>query len=210
MNRTLRNDDGFTTVELLGASLCATILLAALYGFSSQQLANLLVEETKTATLEDARGALDIMVRELKNAGSWGEGSAPSECKRIVTATPTLLRVQADLNGDGDCDGAISVVETGEDVTYELNKPTAACPGFITIRRNGNCLVANAVVSSKEPLFSYFDANGLQLAGTPLVDEVKRVSIKFSVEVPDPTSQGKRSGKTVKSTLSSSVKFRNS
>jgi Tfp pilus assembly protein PilW len=210
MNRALRNDDGFTTVELLGASLCATMILAALYGFSSQQLANLLVQETKTAILEDARGALDIMARELKNAGSWGEGAAPSECKRIVTATPTFLRIQADLNGDGDCDGAASTVETGEDVTYELNKPTDACPGFVIIRRNGNCLVANVVISSKEPLFTYFDANDLQLPGYPSVEAVRRVSIKFSVEVPDPTSQGKRSGKTLKSTLSSSVKFRNS
>ena len=196
-------------MELLGASACAAIFLSALYGFYSQQLAYLLVQETRTATLMDARGALDIMVRELKNAGSWGEGTAPLGCKRIVTATPNLLRIQADLNGDGDCDGATSGVETGEDVTFDLYKPTDTCPGAITIRRNNNCLVANVVVSSKEPLFTYFNGDDVQLAGNPPVDSVRRVSIKFSVEVPDPTPQGKRLGKTLRTTLSSSVKFRN-
>jgi hypothetical protein len=209
VKRLLPAYQGFTTVELLGASVCAAILLSALYGFYSQQLAYLLVQETRTATLEDARGALDIMARELKNAGSWGQGTAPLGCKRIVAATPTLLRIQADLNGDGDCDGATSVAETGEDVTYDIYKSTDTCPGAMTIRRNNNCLLANVVVSSKEPLFTYFDSNDAQLAGNPPLDAVRRIKIKFSVEVPDPTPQGKRVGNMLRTTLSSSVKFRN-
>jgi hypothetical protein len=84
------------------------------------------------------------------------------------------------------------------------------CPGPMTIKRNGNCLVANVVVSSKEPLFTYFELNDVQLGGNPAVADVKRVRIRFSVEVPDPTPQGKSLGKTIKSTLSSSVEFRNS
>ena len=196
---------GLTTVELLGAALCAAIILAALYGFYREQLFNLLLQEARTATLEDARGALDIMVRELRNAGFWGTGMAPTGCKRIVTATPTLIRIQADLDGNGDCSSAV----VGNDVTYDLSNGTPTCPGSI-IRRNGNCLVANVVVSSGEPLFTYFDIADTQLPGNPPLDAVKRIRIAFSVQVPEPTPQGKKSGRTIRSTLSSSVEFRNS
>jgi hypothetical protein len=203
VKKIIRSRAGLTTVELLGAALCATVILSALYGFYREQLVYLLLQETRTATLEDARGALDIMIRELRNAGWWDKGFAPPSCKRIVTATPTIIHIQADLNGDEDCDGA-----TGENVTYDLYKGTESCPGMI-LRRNGICLVANVVVTAGEQLFTYFDANDAQLAANPPVDAVKRVRIKFSVEVPDPSPQGKRSGKTIRSTLASSVEFRN-
>ncbi len=204
MKRMLWSRKGLTTVELLGAALCAAIILAALYGFYREQLFNLLLQEARTATLEDARGALDIMVRELRNAGFWGTGMAPAGCKRIVTATPTLIRIQADLDGNGDCSSAV-----GDDVTYDLSNGTPTCPGSI-MRRNGNCLVANVVVSSGEPLFTYFDIADTQLPGNPPLDAVKRIRIAFSVQVPEPTPQGKKSGRTIRSTLSSSVEFRNS
>jgi hypothetical protein len=207
VTKLIHSRKGFTTVELLGAALSAAVILSALYGFYREQLVHLLLQETKTATLEDARGALDIMVRELRNAGSWGKGPAPAGCKGIVAATPTVIRIQADLNGDGDCDGAAES-ERGENVTYDLSKGTDTCPGMI-LRRNTFCLVANVHVPFGEPLFTYFDADDSALAQNPPLDSIKRVRIRFSVEVPDPTPQAKKSGKTIRSTLASSVEFRN-
>jgi hypothetical protein len=207
---------GFTTVEFLGATACAAIVLSALYGFYREQLFSLLLQEMKTVTLEDVRGSLDIMVRELRNAGSFPLTTDASCVKdgsgnplRVVSATSTSIQIQADTesrNG-GDPDGKCT--ETGEVVTYDIGGATAACPGPMIIRRNGYCLVANVVVSAREPLFTYFDGSDLPFAGNPPVDAVKRIGIKFSVEVPDPTPQGKRLGKTVKTALSSSVTFRN-
>src|SRR3990167_4136259 len=71
MNRIVWDRRGFTTAELLVAALFGMIVMATLYGFFRDQLFNLLAQETKTATREDARGALDMMVRELSNAGSF-------------------------------------------------------------------------------------------------------------------------------------------
>jgi len=205
-----------TTVELLSAALCAAMVLAALYGFSHQQLFSLLLQEFKTAALEDARGALDIMARELRNAGLFPVSTDATCLKdgsgnplRIVSATWSSIQIQTDTEspGTGDPDGKCT--ETGERVTYEIGKGTDACPGPLTIRRNTACLVANVAVSSKEPLFTYFDVNDAQLAANPPPDAVKRVRINFAVEIPDPTPQGRRSGRTIKSSLSSSVEFRN-
>ena len=203
MKSILWNAEGVTTIELVVAALFAGIILATLYGFYRHQLFSLLSQEVKTATLEDARGALDIMVRELRNAGYWGSGTSPPGCQKIVMATPNSIRIQADLDANGDCNSAV-----GDDVTYDLSNATPTCPGLI-LRRNGNCLVGSVVIPPGAALFSYFDGADAQLAASPAVDSIQRVKITFSVQVPEPTPEGKALGRTVASTLTSSVEFRN-
>jgi len=214
MNKIVWDNKGFTTAELLVAALFGMIVMATLYSFYREQLFNLLAQEAKTATREDVRGGLDLMVRELRNAGSWGTGTVPvtvgggsTPCSRVVTATATSLRIQADLNGDGDCESATSA-ETGEDVTYDLGSATSTCPGSI-IRRNSNCLVANVVIPTGSSLFTYYDSSNTQLSSSPTVANIKRVKITFSVQVPEPTPEGRAAGRNITSTLSSSVDFRN-
>ncbi len=208
LRRRLQSSKGFTTAELLVAALFGMIVIATLYGFFRDQLFNLLSQEAKTATLEDARGALDLMVHELRNAGSWAtEGTAPTGCQRIVTATATSIHIQADLdgqlvNGVPNCNSA-----TGEDVTYDLSSATFTCPGSI-IRRNGDCLVAN-VVTPTVSLFTYFDSNNTQLAASPPVGNIKRVKITFGVQVQNPNPNARAANPYVRSTLSSSAEFRN-
>ncbi len=212
MRRFVWDKRGFTTAELLVAALFGMIVIATLYGFYRDQLYYLLAQETKTSTLEDARGALDMMVRELRNAGSWGTGTKPATCSRIVQATATIIQIQADLNGDGDCHNGVPETdtdETGEDVTYELyTTATPTCLGS-NIRRNSNCLVANVVATS---LFTYYksDNSSFTPANTSADrDLIKRVKITFSVQVPEPTPEGKAAGRNITSTLTSSVEFRN-
>lgn len=200
--------EGFTTAELLVAALFGMIVIATLYGFYREQLYNLLAQETKTSTLEDARGALDMMVRDLRNAGSWGTGTKPATCERVVSATATSIQIQADLDGSGTC----PIASTGEDVTYTYistaNPSTDTCPGK-RITRNGNCLVANVVATS---LFTYYksDNSSFTPANTSADrDLIKRVKITFAVQVPEPTPEGKAAGRNITSTLTSSVEFRN-
>ena len=210
MKRIFWNDRrGFTTAELLVAALFGMIVMATLYGFYREQLFQLLAQETKTATLEDARGALDMMVRDLRNAGSWGTGSQPTGCSRVAQATATAIQVQMDTRGssdgsapDGDCG------DSGEDVTYDVGSATSTCPGSI-IRRNGNCLIPNVVIPTGSSLFTYYDSSNADLGSSPTVTSVKRVKITFSVQVAEPTPEGKAAGRNITSTVSSSVEFRN-
>lgn len=207
---------GATTVELLGAALSAMVMLSGLYAFYRDQLLYLVVQETKTATLEDARGALDIMVRELKNAGSFPilpvttcVKDAAGNPLRIVSAAANSINIQTDIRSPGTTNPDGNCTEPDESVTYDIGKPTDTCSGPQIIRRNSVCLLANVVVSAAEPLFSYFDVNDAPLPANPPADAIKRVRIKFAVEVPDPTPQGKSAGKTIRSTLTSSVEIRN-
>ncbi|MDP2604214.1 MAG: hypothetical protein Q8S00_16735, partial [Deltaproteobacteria bacterium] len=75
----LANIRGATLVESLVSLLLGTVMITGLYGFFRSELFHHLSQEAKTATLEDARGALDIIVQDLRNAGSWGTGTAPPE-----------------------------------------------------------------------------------------------------------------------------------
>jgi len=217
MKRQFRqNQRGVTLIEQLVSLLLGAAMITSLYGYFRHELYRFVSLEIKTATLEDSRGALDIMVRDLKNAGSWGTGSAPAEtgaaddpsgdadtvCNRVYSATPVLLHVQMDLNGNGNC----ADNDPRENLRYEITGPTATCPGPYVIRRNGDCLVANVVPESVGKLFTYYDADGYDLGAAPAAAAIKRVRIAFAVETKNPDA---KSGGSLSSRLSTSVEFRN-
>jgi type II secretory pathway component PulJ len=212
----LRDQVGATLIEQLIALLIGSALITCLYGYFRAELYHTLAVEAKTASLEDARGALNIIIQDLRNAGSWGSGSVPSEigttddpnndadtvCNRVYAATATMIHVQMDLNGNGNC----ADNDPRENIRYELAGPTSTCPGPNIIRRNGDCLVANIVPTFTGKVFSYYDAKGMDLGNAPPRDAIKRVKISFTVRVknPDPKVSG-----NLASIVSSSVEFRN-
>lgn len=211
------NQSGVTLIEQLVSLLLGSVLITSLYTYFRAELYRTASVETKTGSLEDARGALDIIIRDLMNAGSWQNGSPPLEtgaaaddpdqdsdkvCNRVYAASPSTIHIQMDLNGNGNC----ADLDPRENIRYELVNPTATCPGPQIIRRNGDCLVANVVPASAGKVFTYYDANGADLGPNPARDAIKRVKIAFSVQVknPDPNGSG-----NLTSTVLSSVEFRN-
>jgi type II secretory pathway component PulJ len=211
------NQRGVTFIEQMIALLLGSVLITSLFGYFRSNLYQQLVLETRTAGLEDARGALDIMIRDLRHAGSWTGGSVPNEiggtvddpdndadavCNRVYAASAALIHIQMDLDGNGDCADS----DPRESIRYELTGPTSTCPGVNIIRRNGDCLVANVVLPVAGKLFTYFDGDGIDLGSSPALDSIKRVRIAFAVQVknPDPRLSG-----NLASTLSSSVELRN-
>jgi Tfp pilus assembly protein PilW len=210
------NQRGTTLLEQLIALLLGSTVIVGLYGFYRAQLYQTLAQETKTAAVQDGRGALDIIVRDLKNAGSWGAGTAALEtgstddpdgdadtvCNRVYAATPAMIHVQMDLNGNGTCADS----DPKESIRYELTGPTASCSGTRIIRRNGECLVANIQTATAGRLFTYFDAAGADLGDAPAPDAIRRVRIAFTVQLkhPDP-----KIGGSISSELATSVELRN-
>ncbi|MGE5302900.1 MAG: PilW family protein [Alphaproteobacteria bacterium] len=207
---------GTTLIEQLLALLLGAVMMTSLYGFYRAGLYQFIAQETKTATLQDARGALDIIVRDLKNAGSWGTGGAPAEsggaddpdgdadtiCNRVYAATAGMIHVQMDLNGNGTC----ADTEPRENIRYEITGPTATCPGSKILRRNGDCLVAHVVTATVGKIFSYYDSAGADLGDTPPLQAIKRIRIAFSVQEKNPDP---RVGGTLASNLATSVELRN-
>ena len=216
MARTFLEQDGVTLIEQLVSLLLGSVLITSLYTYFRAELYRTASVESKTGSLEDARGTLDIMIRDLMNAGSWQNGFPPLEtgaaddpdqdpdtvCNRVYAASPSIIHIQMDLNGNGNC----TDTEPRENIRYELANPTATCPGPQIIRRNGDCLVANVVPALPGKVFTYYDANGADLGPNPARDAIRRVKIAFSVQVknPDPNGSG-----NLTSTVLNSVEFRN-
>ena len=213
----LRYDNsGVTLIEQLVALLLGTVVIASLSEFYRAELFRTISQEVKTSTLEDARGALDIIARDLRNAGSWGTGSAPpetggvddpnndadSDCNRVYAASAGMIHVQMDLNANGNC----ADTEPRENIRYELTGPTSTCPGTAIIRRNGDCLVANVKTATAGKLFSYYDATGADLGDSPSPAAIKRIKIAFAVQLKNPDP---RVGGNMTSTLSTSIELRN-
>jgi type II secretory pathway component PulJ len=203
-------------IEQLASLLIGSVLITSLYGYFRSELYHVLRLEVQTGTLEDARGALDIMIRDLREAGSWGGGTVPSElggaddpnsdddtiCNRVYAASASLIHIQMDLNGNGNC----ADTDPRENVRYELTGPTGTCSGSNIIRRNGDCLVANVVPAISGKIFTFYDSNGADLGNTPSLRAIKRVKIAFSVQVKNPDP---KIGGSLTSALSTSVEFRN-
>jgi type IV pilus assembly protein PilW len=115
---------------------------------------------------QNARGAMDVISRELKMAGYKPNGGTFAG----VTYSASQLRIQADLVGnDGLTTG------TDEDVIYTYDSTNDQ------ILRNGQTLADNVTAFD----FSYLDATGTTTTTTANIRQVS-ISITAQTAKPDP------------------------
>jgi len=165
-----------------------------------------------------ARSVLDMMVREIRNAGNNPTGTTSgTNCAGgsagtpgVVTATATSFRFTYDFQGttagsvpNGTCGDA------DEDITYAYDT-TGCAAGLGNITRNGStnpltdCNVTNSFT------ISYFKQDGTSLTapvtGTNLA-LIQRVQISLTVQSKNPDVQA--GGQTLNATVTSNVDLRN-
>ena len=174
-----RNLEGFTLVELMVSMGIGMVVLAAVTTTFMSQTRIYNAQEQINEMQQNARGALDILSRELKMAGYKPNGGGFDG----VTYSTTQLRVQADLNSDG----AISTSSTAnEQITYAFD--------------NANEQITRAVGSGSAQIlaehisaftFNYLDSAG---AATTVSANIRQLSITITAKTakPDPnfTSNG--------------------
>lgn len=175
----LRDPNGFTLVELMVSMGIGMVILAAVTTTFMSQTRIYNAQEQINEMQQNARGALDILSRELKMAGYKPNGGGFNG----VTYSTTQLMVQADLNSDG----AISTSSTAnEQITYAFD--------------NANEQITRAVGSGSAQIlaehisaftFNYLDSAG---AATTVSANIRQVSITITAKTakPDPnfTSNG--------------------
>ena len=185
-------------METLAGMGLTLILLAAVYTFQGAQLKVLRAQNVYADSQNVTRTVIDVMSRELRMA-TYGVKQG------IIQATPTSIRFQQDLNGDGLIAGA------GEDVTYTF------ADGQITRTDGLNApvtLVSN--VPSNGFSILYFDGSStpVQLvpAGSPASltqaqrDVVIMVRITIQANIPNPNPNVST---PIKSVAESEVAIRN-
>ena len=127
-----KTNRGFTLIELLLVMVLGLVILGAVLNtLVSQNRTNAVQQEVAYAQ-QNVRAAMDLMVREIRNAGYDPEDNG---FEAIKTATSDSIRILSNISGDdeaGDPDDA------NEDVTYAVDDSD---PLNIKLTRNGNRIV---------------------------------------------------------------------
>jgi Tfp pilus assembly protein PilW len=119
-----RRSAGFTLAEILVGASLSLMMLGAIYTFQQGQTRALAAQNAYNDSQNVTRTVIDLMTRELRMAtydptspGALTTSPGPT-CpgveQGIVEATPSTIRFEQDLNGDG----AIGAV--GESVEYDV------------------------------------------------------------------------------------------
>jgi prepilin-type N-terminal cleavage/methylation domain-containing protein len=184
----LRGVQGFTLVELL-----IVVVLAGLLGAVTLDLFRtqnrLFRDQNRVVEVEqNLRAGLDLMLRELRNAGVQDQLAVYADAPGIAVADSNGVRLKQDLRSDlsssGSPDG--DVTDADEDVEYAFTRAdstlwrrTRGADGD-----SGLLPVANYVTRLR---LTYFNADGdslaFPIAGAALRD-IRRVHIELTGAVP--------------------------
>jgi len=188
------NDKGFTLVELVIAMAVGLIVLSAVYALFTVQSKHLATQEQLAELHQNAREAMDIVVREISMAGYNQTSSscsspvtAVSRCSGVTTATNApcagianagvdTISFVADLNAN--CDTTAGVGNPSENIVYDRYHSETSSTDVFSLGRTSN--------GSKQPVieyldllsFSYHDANGNVTAN---LADIRRVKITIVI-----------------------------
>lgn len=176
-------------VEVLIAMAVGMVVLGAVYATFTLQSRHLAGQEQIAELYQNARTAMDIMVREIAMAGyNQTSASCPSppvavrRCSGVTTATNTpctgitnagtsAISFTADLNAN--CDTTAGGSNPNENITYDLY----VSGGVPALGRTSNGSRQPAVEYVDSLSFQYFDAAG---AATTNVAAVSRIRIRIT------------------------------
>jgi prepilin-type N-terminal cleavage/methylation domain-containing protein len=157
------NDRGFTLVELLIAMAVGMIVLGAVYALFIVQNKHLANQEQLAELHQNARIAMDMMVREISMAG-YNQTTDPATitavncCKGTTTASNTpcagitnvaadTISFVADINGNGNT--TAGTANPNENIVYDRYHSTTSPAGVYSLGRTSN--------NSKQPVIEYLD-----------------------------------------------------
>jgi len=161
-----RRNAGFTLVEMMVAIAIGMIVIASVAGTFTAQTRQNKAEEEISQMHQNVRGALDLMSRELMQAGYKAAGGSVTG----VTYNASQLLIQADVDGNGTIDTGNTSLEY---ITYAWNSTN-----LIITRQLGTGGTAEPVADNITAcVFSYKDAND---AATTTSSAIRKVTISIT------------------------------
>ena len=164
----VKNEAGFTLLELLIAMTIGLVVLGSIFSSFTTQKKSFELQEQITVMEQNLRVPLDIITRDLRNAGvnpnpdttlvaGTSVGLIPDDPNDATDANVPITTNSIKILSDIDGNGAIPAGTTDpqEKVTYDLSGTT--------LNRNGQPLVDNIITLT----FTYYDSNGNTIA-TPI------------------------------------------
>jgi prepilin-type N-terminal cleavage/methylation domain-containing protein len=126
--RFLRDERGFTLMEMMITTIIFMIVLFALYGVFDMSITAFRVGNNKVEAVEGARLGLEKMEREIRQAYAFNRGATPTPDTRLFEIwTPTQIRFGNDLDGDGKSGptaGECPNINACERISYSVDPAT--------------------------------------------------------------------------------------
>jgi type IV pilus assembly protein PilW len=177
---------GFTLMELLVSMSIGLVVLAALAKTFTVQSRQNSAEEQISQMQQNARAALDLMVREIQMAKYNPAGSAFSSAYG-VTYSSSQLEIKADVDGNGSIDTSSGSVE---DIIYAYDNANLRITRKLGSSGTAEIVADNITVFT----FSYYDAAGSAVTSSANSANIRKVTVSITARTgkPDPsyTSNG--------------------
>ena len=166
---------GFTLTEMMVAITIGMIVIASVTGTFTAQTRQNNAEEQISQLHQNVRGALDLITRDLMQAGY----KAPGGSVTGVSYSTTQLLIQADLNANSTIDTSNTSLEY---IVYAYDSANKQ----IT-RQLGTSGTADVVADNITSFtFNYYDANGTTTTSSASIRKLT-VSISGQTAKPDPS-----------------------
>jgi type IV pilus assembly protein PilW len=143
---------GFTLVETVVAMAMNVLLLLTLYNMLGFHSRSFNVQDQVADMVQNARSAMDRLVREVRMAGYQFNPALPAGAG-IVTADAHTIVFTQDLNGNGNTS------DPGESIAYALQTEN----GTQKLMRTSNGISEVAAIYVQDLEFRYWNAAGVEL-----------------------------------------------
>ena len=208
MRTMLRDEDGFTLIEVLLASVLMLVVLGATLSTLTAFERNVKTNDLQNQAQEEARRGMDLMTRDLRNLASptrdFPEAVDKAEARDLIFQSEGKQKDLDSLNEQNTTRVRYCLNTTDDELYRQVQTwksegappipPSSACPGPSAPGVwDTTILVASSVVSDSRPVFSYNSAT---------LTEITEISSVLFVD----TNPGVRPGEV---TLQSSVYLRN-
>ncbi|OOP57814.1 MAG: hypothetical protein AYP45_01405 [Candidatus Brocadia carolinensis] len=169
MSFELKHDErGFTLVELMIGLAISMILMGVAVSIFNVQRKSYSFQEQVTEMQQNVRAVMDMMVREVRMAGY---DPTVAGFVGIGTNTATLMKILADLDGNGTTTGG-----SNEEITYRYyntNDATYPCQ----IKRNTGGGFQPLAEDIDGCTFLYYDINGI---ATSTASSIRQIQITIT------------------------------
>ena len=199
----MKNQKGFTLVEILAAMFIGLFLLGAIYVSMDSGRKSSVALESKINAHQDTRAVLEVMATEISMASYnsnfipniWldpadcSKGSPNQAYKGIQAATANSLTVQMDTDNSGTVgDSSNEVISYVYDTDNQQITRATNCAGAVSFlgdiptNPRSERVVNNTL---NIPLFRYFDGLGNEIPAGNLpanIPNVRRIQITLAVD----------------------------
>ena len=176
MTGRVASERGFTLIEMMVAMVILGIMGVALVGFLRAQHQTIVRQNSGVLATQNARAAVDMLARDLRNAGYSPRG--PVSAARIRTMRVDSVGWTADMNADGDTLDT-SVGKWDERLAYYIQG---------TNLMRGTDTGAVAVTDNVDSLrFVYYDGDGATTADPAVVEQIR---IRLYYSTPEGVQRG--------------------